>query len=540
MEQVASLTWFYANERSWNPYYHDDTLLARIEIALNFYMRLQATDGGFPEGEEGLSRLAPTAFGTVALTSVLADLRSSQALPHQLSELEHTLAASSEWIMSSERGYWSSPRVPSNQVVAGLVGVSRVADALQDQTIASDVPRRIAWLEDNGQSAAGYFLEEGGTDLGYGLAVTLPYLAELYQQTHDPRLIHMVRKWVGFTSLMALPEFDGSGFVVFDALNTRTTLPELTGTPEDSRDARAFGRQFIDFVPSISVFFETRAEKMEARSSWAQSSSDISPRERGDIRPRLMHQIPAARLGADASEREAQINNMTPLKESRFTRSFNSPGEQSFLFVRRPGYYFAGSTGKRATDRVRSGPGLLWGPRFGTLVASRGGSSEGYWTSTSDGMDSARIDSIGTYFKGNSISDPEIDPEDLVSVSGLFTASFSDDEKMVSKFVTFEDNKLSMRIRAKTTTQEVIPFLLRVDDAIKIDDQERFNPRSIESTRARSLSIFRGDAGVSVTWDQNLQIRLKRSTYTYFKEGLIRHTLYIYHDGNINLAFKFS
>src|SRR5690606_4713636 len=71
MENVLTLTWFYTAKRTWNPYYGDPALRARLEAALDFIARSQNSDGRF--AEYGINRwnLAATGFMTKFLGETL-------------------------------------------------------------------------------------------------------------------------------------------------------------------------------------------------------------------------------------------------------------------------------------------------------------------------------------------------------------------------------------------------------------------------------------------------------------------------------------
>ena len=64
MEGILSLVWFYCTDKPWNIYYGDKTLKKRIEASLQFWFKIQNTDGRYSEYKIGQWSLAPTAFAT--------------------------------------------------------------------------------------------------------------------------------------------------------------------------------------------------------------------------------------------------------------------------------------------------------------------------------------------------------------------------------------------------------------------------------------------------------------------------------------------
>ncbi|MEQ7011036.1 hypothetical protein ABN028_33135 [Actinopolymorpha sp. B17G11] len=79
-EHVATMGWFLAHERPWNPYYRDPALEARLDAAIGYYLGLQGPRGAWPVTYEEES-LATTGFGMLALAGTLGYLRSISALP---------------------------------------------------------------------------------------------------------------------------------------------------------------------------------------------------------------------------------------------------------------------------------------------------------------------------------------------------------------------------------------------------------------------------------------------------------------------------
>lgn len=82
-EHVYTLAWFYANQRSWNPYHLDAALAARLDAALGYYLSLQLPNGAWTEGSPTDVGRSPTAFGMGYLSKTLAILRRAGALPHR-------------------------------------------------------------------------------------------------------------------------------------------------------------------------------------------------------------------------------------------------------------------------------------------------------------------------------------------------------------------------------------------------------------------------------------------------------------------------
>ena len=103
-EQVATLSWFYANERAWNPYYGDEVLLARLDEAIGHYLSLQHANGSFSEYNLPEQSRAATGFGLTALTETLENLRAIDALPDTQTALEEAIRRAAHWVLDLDSG----------------------------------------------------------------------------------------------------------------------------------------------------------------------------------------------------------------------------------------------------------------------------------------------------------------------------------------------------------------------------------------------------------------------------------------------------
>ena len=65
-ENVATLAWFYTQERPWNGYRLSPDLLDRLNAAVQYYVSLQRDDGSFP-GIDGKPNCAVVGFALVYL-----------------------------------------------------------------------------------------------------------------------------------------------------------------------------------------------------------------------------------------------------------------------------------------------------------------------------------------------------------------------------------------------------------------------------------------------------------------------------------------
>jgi len=252
MEHVATLSWFVAHERTWNPYYLDPHLLARLDAALGYYLSIQNPNGSWAEKVAGESNLSPTSFGTVALSAALRDLQGAGLLAQRQGEIAATLRKSCAWLLDSTLLHWRPPVSAANQLAAGLAGVGQAATVLGDASIADGVAERAAFLLLHGQSPAGFFHEVKTFDFRYSHQVELPDLGHVYEQTGDPSVLEAARrfaKWLGY--VVVFEPGEARGFI-HGGICARTADGAFETTADDALDRAALGRVFLPVVPELA------------------------------------------------------------------------------------------------------------------------------------------------------------------------------------------------------------------------------------------------------------------------------------------------
>ncbi|WP_163544195.1 hypothetical protein [Occultella kanbiaonis] len=397
MEHVATLSWFLVNERPWNPYYLDPNLEARLDAAIGYYLGLQGPRGAWPVTYEEES-LATTGFGLVSLGNLQRDLKSENLLPDRQVELEASMRRAAQWLMDTSLRHWATPLQLTNQLVGGLAGVGHASVVIGDPQLAADLDDRIALLAAQGQAPAGYFHDPLIYDNGYNSDVMMPDLADLYQLTGNPQLVDMARKWADFAQYVMLPEPGAPGWVNFAAASARNSTSTRTLYPDDARDRYALARAFVPEVPRLGLYASSREDKAASRAEWAASTEPIPPLVKPNASPRLYMHVPMAPENLGRAELDALTAQLRPVAEETFTEYREGTADQQLLFVRRPGYYLANLLGRRYSDRIRSGTGLLWHPTAGTVVLSLNNVADDHWTTmTASGADSALTDVVATF-----------------------------------------------------------------------------------------------------------------------------------------------
>lgn len=534
MEHVATLAWFLTHERDWNPYYLDERLEARLDAALGYYLSLQGPRGAWPVTYESES-LATTGFGLVSLSLTYRDLASHDLLADRRTEMATAMRAAADWLMDLSYDHWAVPLRVHNQLVGGLAGVGHAATVLEDPAIAADLADRTAYLIEHGQAPAGYFHEPLGFDHGYNFTVALPDLGDLYQQTGDPALVEHVSRWADFAQYVLLPEPGLPGYVTFGAASMRNSTSTMTITAADDADRAALGRAFLPEVPLLAAFHAPAEDKAASRAAWAASTDPVRPRAKGDTSPRLYAHVPNAPDNLGQSGREAIIASLRPVAEDAFTEYREGTIDQQLLFVRRPGYYLATLLGHRGSTRTRSGPGMLWHPTAGSVIASFNNAADDHWTTmTASGLDVALTDLVATFHDGTDASAPTIDPDELAQITGAFTGHYVAADGAVTTDVTHLHDAVVRAVSVAESSTEMVPLLLKDGDVLELSDGTTGTPGTALSTTATWFAVTRGSIRVQVSWGEALAASLAPTSRVYL--GALRHhVLAIEHSGMITV-----
>lgn len=549
MEHVATLAWFYATERSWNPYRGDRNLLARLDAAIGFYLGLQNDDGSFSEYAWNEHHLSPTGFGTVALSTTYRLLSTAGVLPDRVGGIEAAIRKSSAWLLDLGNPHWKTPVAYTNQVVAGLVGVTDAAEVLGDPTIAAVVPERLEFLWQHSHAPAGHTLEPLAYDWGYSFTVALPDIADLAAKTSSDVPLRFARSMADFIQYAVVWEPDGSGGLHYSGISARNGTSSQLPTIADTADRSSLGRLFLDEVPMLAAFHVTDAEKTAERSAWAASTEPIPVPAKGNTSPRTWMHVPRSPAGPTETERVAAQASMRPMAEDRFTEvRLSAPIlNQHYAFLRRPNYYLGALHGRRVRTYAlqRYGLGLLWHPRGGTFVWSMNDWNRSSWTYRLDGSPNTQTSQSAygpmpaTYHAGSDGTAPVIDPAAAGDHDGVITivasgTTTSPDPSLRSETTTWPGG-ITHAVTTGGPAWQEIPLVVRNDDQLTFDDTTEYEHGSDVSLTARSLRITRGAVTFLLVWDGPQPIKLRPAGLELLAGTRQQYELFVHHGGTLRV-----
>lgn len=546
MEQVATLTWFLTHERPWNPYFADSALRGRLEAALDYYLQCQLPDGSWSEYQWEVPHLAPTGFGSVALTTTYRHLSEAGELTDWLPRIEAAVRASSAWLVDRSLPHWRQPTPYTNQVVAGLVGASMTADLFQDTDLAAEVSQCWQTLRAHGISDAGHSHEPLGYDFDYSFIVAMPDLAAgALAGFSEP--IEMARSMMDFITYASVLEPDRTGFLHWSAACARIATFTQELEPNEVLDRTSLGRALIDDVPALAAFHPTDSEIIAARDAWKHDPGPIVPLPKKGTSPRTWMHSSKAPLGASETERADAIAALPYLASDRFTE-FRQVGsiDLDYLFVRRPSYYIMTLLGRRAGHdgpyrRLRMGPGLLWHPTMGTVVYVLNSNEEDAWGPFPEKSAVTQVEVARTYYARPDREGGIVPGDQIGDLKSEFSAAYLDRTNGSHVVLSFFDDSLVQAIQTDDPGRAVVPLLLQPGDRLTFSDgSEVTYGGSANLTAVTGFKLERGTGTLSVGLERPSTVTFDTTDRVRMADSRRQHLVRIEHEGSLRITYDFT
>jgi hypothetical protein len=527
-ESVCTLAFFYSQQRSWNPYYKNPELGARLLAAFRYYFSLQLEDGGFStpsmEEEDADPNPASTGFGLGHLARAYYFLEDT---PLEMAgwndvwkpKLVEVMLAAANWMLDENNpGSWVHGKEYSNQLVGGIAGVARIYDLLP-ANLKTKYQQAIDRLPATIFGDAGYMYEYYGTDFAYSTATCLPYMAYLYEASGQASVAAMAERYANFMSYNFLLEPGQSsgrlGYIINDSIATRTSSPFFRWIRTDEEagfDATGIMRTL---APTLNLFLTSIEDKTALRDAWAVSSSMVTAPSRGSLSPYRIHRALDAENLPTLAQKNAAVSTLLPyVASTSFTEyRHNDPADGAnynhhFLYVRRPSYYVGASWGRRAS-RMRTGLSFFYHPQMGTIVASQGQNNTNWGI-----IDNAYTEPIATSTTSSNI------PSNSSDFSLNLTSSSSAGSSQ--RQIVFGADSISITAQKTGSFTERIPLVYWPDNVSKgqVADVITFNlsdggtqiveaTGSTSTTTVTSITVYRAGRGeFTIAFDQPVMVSI--------------------------------
>ena len=215
-ESLCVLAFLYSTPLPDSPYFRNPKLLDWIERGLEFWSRIQHSDGSFDEAYPFERSLAATSFTSFyigeALEMIAGDLPAAT-----VTRTRDTLLRSGAWLAANDETHGFL----SNHLAAAAAALAHA----HRQTGETRFKERSAYFLDKilrRQSSEGWYDEYGGPDPGYQTHGSF-YMARCWQFSGDERLLESLTRASRFLALFIHP--DGSIGGEYASRNTQTYYP---------------------------------------------------------------------------------------------------------------------------------------------------------------------------------------------------------------------------------------------------------------------------------------------------------------------------
>lgn len=480
MENILSLAYFYCTNKSWNPYYANPILRARLEAALGFWCSKQSPDGAFSEYEEKKWGLAPTAFATKFMGESLRLITKGPAIDNSL--LKKVIAADHKAIqfVLTDSSFYAHGKNYTNQFTNVFAGGLAYLALFPDNDLKNLLYSKIKSCHLVFQSPAGYFYEAGGIDWSYNLNTHHSNLLMAWNYAKntelEPYLKEEETKYVDWFSYNAVPEPDNSGYVINRAIECRQRMYffEKYGSFNTQQPS-----MFIySLAPLSGAFIMTQEQRRiyldKTRAKLKNEWPDAGELESGNFSafgPYTFLHRSNTRYFPTQMEQDVSIAMLPCNKKSSFIQQrMDSREPVVFTYIKKSGYYAAFNSGKIIKEQQRFGLGLLWLPSAGALIQNQTGTNNASWGTIPE-KNSECIESKDIYPLFSIDSKPVTPETGITDLPGKLLQISYPLKDLGSKTIKFSDDGISVNVLCKGKFKEVLPILLKQNEVITVSDK---------------------------------------------------------------------
>lgn len=475
MEGILSLVWFYCTDRPWNIYYGDPALKKRIEASLQFWCKIQNTDGRFSEYGIGQWSLAPTAFATKFVGRALWLLeKQGPQIDETIFEEARVSLRKAIYAGFTHEGLWEHGRNYTNQFANLWGGALAYLDVWPDEEIETLLKKRFHESMTEFQSPLGFFYEKGGPDWGYNLNTHHSDLQVAWEYADEELrelIIQKTKKWYEWFSYNAVKEPGEEYYYLNRAIETRQQKGFYNPVVLEDPSSQRWIPQ-AEFIPETHAF-EMNKEEYESSikkkyNEMLEKYPEVNSLEVGEFNAftpyAFLHHDMKMWLPSQKQKDEA-IERLPYLKDSSFVKLMHDERSgTSYAFVRTPKYYATFNSGKIITDQQRYGLGLIWTPQLGTIFQSQSRTNEASWGTKA--MDSLQVYEASDLIQELLFQEFEVNTP---FKSSIVSYNLGENGK---KIVKFGKDKIQVEVNHSGAFTEILPVLISENDLITINGGE--------------------------------------------------------------------
>lgn len=529
LENQVAFAYFYSTNKSWNPYYGDPQVRARLEATLEYWISLQNSAGQWPEYSPTNYSLAPTSFGLRLMVRSLELLESGPGIDEGV--MRRTVDATLKGLraMTQDNTLLALGNDYSNQYTAVYAAVLGFLDLYPEYSneLLGNLRLRAPQISSQHQSPAGFMYEAGAADWAYTLGT---HETQLWVGWHDirgsefqQRVVSDLAEYYNFTNYNLIREPSGTGYVSNYGATSRT----------GGRFFTALTNPMSEFVPEARYLNKTAAEEASAltslrtslSSSWGNWGTLAVPNS-ASYTPSPFADLDRVGWRPTDAQRTASINLLPYIASNRFNQqAVDSRRPLQFTFVRRPTYYATFNTGNIVTAQQRYGLGVLWNPTFGSVMQSQANNDTLAWGTRASG--GARVYEATSRTTNFTLNGSPLTP--MAGNSRLADGNISGSyplETAGTKSVSFDETGATVAINHTGAFSEEFPLLRKSSETIST------SPTRISLTRngvTFAIDILTPGATVSLT-----------NTTTNIGGGLLLSRVVVNASGALTYRISFS
>ncbi|GAB4534971.1 MAG: hypothetical protein Fur0020_01990 [Thermodesulfovibrionia bacterium] len=264
-----TLALLYSLEHKDNPFYNNQEILNYINAGLEFWCRMQESNGSFNEWYHHENSFVATAFSSYAVSETIL-LLGEKLRADVNTRAIHSLKKAGSWLAGRQE-----TRV-MNQQAGAVIALYNIYQLTGDRHYLDAVNEKIGILKQK-QSIEGWFIEYGGPDIGY-LSLAIDYLCKYYKKTHDRVAEEMISRALSFIKYFIQPNFVAGG--EYASRNTEYLIPHgfefFSRYNKDAGFIASVIRRSLENTNSFPSLFDDRYLTYVGY-TWLQAYIDANP-----------------------------------------------------------------------------------------------------------------------------------------------------------------------------------------------------------------------------------------------------------------------
>ena len=472
LENHASLAFFYTEKSPWNPYYGNAALKVRLEAVMDFWCRIQHSDGRFSEYAPEQWSLAPTGFGIKFMGETLRRLHESEKLGGPTIDQEillRTVKATQKAIqvLLTHPDLLRHAKNFSNQYTGFWGGMLAFVSAYPDEDLYRAFLEKIAMFREELTSPVGYHYERTGCDWRYTMYTHRSNMRHVWFYAHgtalEKTLVDMERPWVDWLSYNAVLEPDRGYFTLNRAIETRTALPGFSDWETPMAEHIPLAHAFTQSQEAYREHLQQAKEKLV--NTWPSVAPlDMYSPHIFENGRNVFEWLP------DREQRDkarAQLPYLTQARYNHFRMDDRIVVHHTF--VRRPNYYAIFNAGEIIHNIQRYGLGLLWHPKMGSILQTQSREDGPWGTMGKDGKFYEAESFYPDMMVNGKAFQPTPGKRDLPDGDIVFNYALDSAGK---KTVRFEESQIAVDIELPGMFTEHLPLLVREGDDLQISGKQ--------------------------------------------------------------------